>query len=115
MFTLPIFILLLVDLALLLRGLSKSAANGGARDRIALCALFFFSGMPALIYQIVWQRELFAIYGVNAESVAVVVSAFMLGLGLGSQLGGYLSARFPAHEILLFGAAELSIALFGLS
>ena len=43
--------------------------------------LFFLSGFPALIYQIVWQRTLFAIYGVNMESVTVVVSAFMLGLG----------------------------------
>src|SRR5438552_269739 len=46
--------------------------------------LFFFSGFPALIYQIVWQRSLFVIYGINIESVTIVVSAFMLGLGLGS-------------------------------
>ena len=47
-------------------------------------ALFFISGFPALLYQIVWQRSLFAIYGVNIESVTIVVTAFMLGLGLGS-------------------------------
>jgi len=47
-----------------------------------LCALFFFSGFPALIYQLTWQRELFRIFGVNSESVTVVVTAFMLGLGL---------------------------------
>lgn len=29
--------------------------------------LFFFSGLPALLYQIVWQRALFAFYGVNIE------------------------------------------------
>jgi len=39
-----------------------------------LYGLFFVSGFPALIYQIVWQRTLFAIYGVNMESVTVVVS-----------------------------------------
>ena len=61
------------------------------------------------------QRALFSIYGVNAESVAIVVSAFMLGLGLGSLAGGRLSARFPRHGILIFGLAELGIALFGLS
>ena len=27
--------------------------------------LFFCSGFPALIYQIVWQRALFAIYGLQ--------------------------------------------------
>src|SRR5579862_6413789 len=53
-----------------------------------LYGLFFLSGFPALIYQIVWQRTLFIIYGVNVESVTVVVTAFMLGLGLGSLVGG---------------------------
>jgi spermidine synthase len=71
--------------------------------------------MPALIYQIVWQRVLFSIYGVNSQSVVVVVSAFMLGLGLGSLLGGRLSARFPNHGTFLFACAELGVAVFGLA
>jgi spermidine synthase len=84
------------------------------RETIILSALFFCSGMPALVYQIVWQRALFEIYGVNAESVAVVVSAFMLGLGLGSLAGGWVSSRFPQHAIVIFGLAELGVAIFGL-
>lgn len=34
--------------------------------------LFFLSGFPALLYQIVWQRALFTIYGVNIESVTIM-------------------------------------------
>lgn len=80
-----------------------------------LYLLFFLSGFPALIYQIVWQRTLFAIYGVNMESVTVVVSAFMLGLGLGSLAGGRVS-RYPAAPLLLlFGGVELGIAVYGAS
>ena len=76
--------------------------------------LFFFSGFPALLYQIVWQRALFTIYGVNTESVTVIVTVFMLGLGLGSLAGGWLSKR-PAIPLLgVFGAIELGIAFFGL-
>src|SRR5947207_5455318 len=76
--------------------------------------LFFISGFPALIYQIVWERALFAIYGVNVESVTVVVTGFMLGLGFGSLLGGYLS-RLPRMPLLaLFGAAELGTAVYGI-
>ncbi|HXZ13827.1 MAG TPA: hypothetical protein VEG64_15690 [Candidatus Sulfotelmatobacter sp.] len=107
--------LLGIDLILFLAAIlyfDKSSRRG---ETILLSALFFCSGMPALVYQIVWQRVLFAIYGVNAESVAVVVSAFMLGLGLGSLAGGWLSARYPRHAIVIFGAAELGVALFGLS
>ena len=58
-----------------------------------LCILFFFSGFPALIYQLTWQRELFRIFGINSESVTIVVAAFMLGLGLGSLAGGWVSKR----------------------
>jgi spermidine synthase len=109
-----VLLLLLFDLLLFLTAIyfEKESQN---KDFLLLSGLFFFSGMPALIYQIIWQRALFAIYGVNAESVAVVVSAFMLGLGLGSLLGGWLSARFPRHGILLFGIAELCVAVFGLA
>ena len=78
-----------------------------------LYLLFFLSGFPALLYQIVWQRALFAIYGVNIESVTVVVSAFMLGLGLGSLAGGRLSERPGTPLLAVFGVFELGIAAFG--
>lgn len=79
-----------------------------------LYALFFISGFPALLYQVVWQRALFAIYGINVESVTVVVTAFMLGLGLGSLLGGWLSARRGVRRLAAFGVMELGIGAFGL-
>ena len=78
-----------------------------------LYALFFLSGFPALIYQIVWQRTLFAIYGVNIESVTIVVSAFMLGLGLGSLAGGKISKSSSVPLLLLFAAVEMGVAAFG--
>jgi predicted membrane-bound spermidine synthase len=76
--------------------------------------LFFCSGFPALIYQIVWQRALFGFYGVNVESVTIVVSAFMFGLGIGSLWGGALSRRSNLPLLRLFAAAEIGTAAFGL-
>ena len=78
-----------------------------------LCALFFFSGFPALIYQLTWQRSLFRIFGVNTESVTIVVTAFMLGLGLGSLAGGWISKRKNVKALWLLGAIELLTAAFG--
>jgi predicted membrane-bound spermidine synthase len=75
--------------------------------------LFFASGFPALVYQIVWQRALFTLYGVNIESVTMIVSVFMLGLGLGSLAGGWLSNHLRVHLLLMFGTIELSIGAFG--
>ncbi len=79
-----------------------------------LYLLFFISGFPALLYQVIWQRTLFSIFGVNIESVTVVVTAFMLGLGLGSMFGGWLSARSGIARLTVFGVVELGIAAFGL-
>ena len=75
--------------------------------------LFFVSGFPALLYQIVWQRALFTIYGTNVESVTIIVTVFMLGLGLGSLAGGRLSARAGLPLLRAFGLIELSIGAFG--
>lgn len=79
-----------------------------------LYAAFLLSGAAALIYQVVWQRSLFALYGVNVEAVTIVVSAFMLGLGLGSFLGGLLSKRPGAPLPAWFACIELGIGAFGL-
>jgi spermidine synthase len=80
-----------------------------------LCVLFFFSGFPALIYQLTWQRALFRIFGVNSESVTIVVSAFMLGLGLGSLAGGWISKRRRISLLPLLAAIELATATFGIA
>ncbi len=114
MVAVPVLALLLLDAGLLAFSLWKSEKSSNRSDMFLLSALFLCSGMPALIYQIVWQRTLFLIYGVNSQSVAVVVGIFMLGLGLGSLLGGRLSQRYPERGILLFACAELGVAVFGL-
>src|SRR5438045_8358027 len=96
------------------------ATYGKADSRVArpewtraLCVLFFLSGFPALIYQLTWQRALFRIFGVNIESVTIVVTAFMLGLGLGSLVGGWLSKRRDIPLLPLLAAIELLTAAFG--
>jgi len=78
---------------------------------LRLLLLFLLSGFAALLYQLVWQRSLFAIYGIDSASVTIVVTAFLLGLGFGSLLGGELSRRFP--PLPLFAGFELLIGAFG--
>ena len=110
----PVAAVLAIDFLLLLAVLFGGGSKNNRAQSALVAALFFCSGFPALIYQIVWQRALFAIYGVNVQSVAVVVSAFMLGLGIGSLIGGRLSEKFPQRGIFFFGICELAIAGFGL-
>src|SRR3982074_1249027 len=97
----------MISLDLTAAGTEASASERLARWTRMLCMLFFFSGFPALIYQLVWQRALFRIFGVNIESVTIVVTAFMLGLGLGSLVGGPLSKRRSIPLLPLLAALEL--------
>ncbi len=98
--------------------LTTKSSAGDRNERLThwtrvLCVLFFFSGFPALIYQLTWQRTLFRIFGVNIESVTIVVTAFMLGLGLGSLAGGWLSKRPGIPLLPLLAAIELLTGAFG--
>ncbi|KWV51689.1 hypothetical protein AS156_11305 [Bradyrhizobium macuxiense] len=58
---------------------------------------------------------MFRIFGVNTESVTIVVTAFMLGLGIGSPAGGWISRRRAMQPLLLLGGIELLTATFGLA
>src|SRR2546425_388879 len=80
----------------------------------AVGAAFFVSGISALVYQIAWQRILALHSGVGIYSIALIVAAFMAGLGAGSHLGGVLSARVRrASALRIFAVLELGIAAFG--
>jgi hypothetical protein len=78
-----------------------------------LAFLFLISGFAALIYQIVWERVLFAAFGVNIESITIVVALFMFGLGLGSMAGGLFVSRFPERAPIMFLICETLIGCFG--
>ncbi len=79
-----------------------------------LYGVFLVSGFAALVYQVVWQRGLFALYGVDIASTTTVVSAFMLGLGVGSWMGGRLAGNPKRSALLWFAGFELGIGAFGL-
>jgi len=78
-----------------------------------LVLLFLVSGVAALIYQVCWQRMLFESVGTDIDSVTIIVSTFMLGLGLGAILGGEIVDRYPARALELFALAEMATGIFG--
>lgn len=78
-----------------------------------LYLLFFLSGCAALIYQVMWQRMLFTIFGVDLESITIIVSVFMFGLGIGGWFGGWLADRFSKQLLILYILLEFCIAIFG--
>jgi len=93
-------------------GVTRPATIRG-RIKPVLFLLFFCSGFCSLLYQVVWVRMAFAHFGVITPVLSVVLSVFMLGLGLGSWLGGkwveWWSSRLKISSSYFYGAAELMI------
>jgi spermidine synthase len=106
--------LVVVQAALLLLRLDRPARERTLASDKYIAVLFMVSGFSALIYQVVWQRMLFTTFGINAESVTIIVSVFMAGLGIGSLAGGYIQSRMPERLLGMFLLIEIAIGVFGI-
>lgn len=78
-----------------------------------LAAIFFISGFSALIYQVCWQRLLFTGFGVDLTSVTIIISIFMVGLGMGAFYGGRMADKLKENTIFIFCLIEFLIGMFG--
>jgi spermidine synthase len=85
-------------------------------DRVrqtTLFGLFFLSGAAALIYQTAWHRLLGLFAGADTIAAALVVGAFLLGLGIGSLAAGLYADRLSRRAALIaFAICEVGIAAF---
>jgi predicted membrane-bound spermidine synthase len=78
-----------------------------------LTFVFFLSGLSSLLYQVAWQRLLTVYYGVGPISTTLIVTIFMLGLGLGALCGGALAERVKGR-VLTYTGVEFLLGCFGL-
>jgi spermidine synthase len=74
--------------------------------------LLFFSGTAALIYQVLWIRQLSLVVGVEIYSITIAISAFFAGLALGGVLLGRLADRWN-RPLLLYALLETGVAVAG--
>lgn len=80
---------------------------------------FLLSGFSGLLYQVVWLRLAFSQFGVITPVLSLVLSVFMLGLGIGSIIAGKLSDRLSAKprasNLVVYGAIEILIGLWAIA
>lgn len=60
------------------------------------------------------MRQLVLALGVTAEATSCILAVFLGGLALGAYLGGRIADRFPGQALLLYGLAEILVAVSGL-
>lgn len=72
--------------------------------------LIFISGLAALIYQVLWMKQLGLLFGNTSYSAGVTLAAFFGGLALGSWLWGRRSTtmRLPLRH---YAYLEIGIAV----
>jgi spermidine synthase len=82
-----------------------------SRAGFPLVAAGLFSGAAALVYQVLWTRQITLLLGHTVAAVSTVLATFMGGLALGSGLAGRLLPRTaPATWPRAYALLELGIA-----
>jgi len=77
---------------------------------LVMLFIIALSGFCALIYQVVWERVLEAMFGGDAVSSSVITGTFILGLGLGA----YLFRCNKNKSIVTYAKIEFLIGVIGI-
>lgn len=78
-----------------------------------ICLLFYFSGIAALTYEVLWVRHLGLIFGNTVYAAATVMMTYMFGLAVGAHYAGRLAKKIK-RPVRMFGILEILTALYAL-
>ncbi|MGH9349632.1 MAG: fused MFS/spermidine synthase [Vicinamibacterales bacterium] len=76
-------------------------------------SLLLLSGFAALVYQVLWMRDLAVVFGSSAHAAAIDLAVFFGGIAAGAGLYGRLAPRV-ANPLRLYGLLELGVAVSAL-
>lgn len=76
--------------------------------------LLCLSGAAALVYQVLWVKQLSLVVGVEVYAITAGISAFFAGLALGGLVFGRWADRLR-HPVRLYASLEVAVALLGVS
>jgi predicted membrane-bound spermidine synthase len=78
---------------------------------MVILLLFFFSGVTALIYEVIWSDYLTLLFGSTIQAQTVVLAVFMGGLALGNRLFGRFADQIR-RPLVIYGCLELAIGVY---
>ncbi|MFQ6573920.1 fused MFS/spermidine synthase [Pseudomonas sp. UM16] len=76
--------------------------------------LLCVSGAAALVYQVLWVKQLSLVVGVEVYAITAGISAFFAGLALGGLVFGRWADRLR-RPVRLYASLELAVAILGVS
>jgi spermidine synthase len=82
--------------------------------RIAIVACLVFSGLSALVYQVIWTRLLGFAFGTTTEAIGTVLAIFFGGMAIGNWLAARRLLRV-LQPLRVYAWLELGIGAFALA
>ncbi len=73
--------------------------------------MFFASGAAALVYQVLFAKELALVFGSTSTATFTVLATFLGGMAIGSLLGGLLAHRI-SRPLVAYAGVEVAIAVY---
>lgn len=92
---------------------SDAAVSGWSASALLAAAALFFSGLCALIYEVVWTRVLTLIIGSSTYAFTVMLATFLAGIALGSAVVSRISYSRD-RGISLLALCQALIGLFAI-
>ena len=88
---------------------SSLTKRGAVSVRTAIIGLIFFaSGVAALVYEVLWMRELGLLFGNSTQAAAATLAAFFAGIASGNAYWGKRSAKLD-RPLRAYGLLELGV------
>lgn len=84
-----------------------------SREHIMALTLVFLSGFAALVYQILWMKQIGILFGNTSHAAAATLTSFFAGIAAGSWVLGKRVSR-SANPMRLYAYLELGIAVTAL-
>jgi spermidine synthase len=75
--------------------------------------LVFLSGFCALIYQVLWMKQLGLLFGNTSHAAGVTLAAFFAGLAVGSWFWGKRAGQY-SNQLRIYVGLELGVAITAL-
>ncbi|HTG74316.1 MAG TPA: fused MFS/spermidine synthase [Terriglobia bacterium] len=80
---------------------SDEPAAKSLPDSGSVYATIALSGFTALSAEVIWTRLLSLLFGATVYTFSLILSVFLLGLGIGSSLGSYIARNTTRPRVVL--------------
>lgn len=89
---------------------STAETDEAAPESLRVYVTIGLSGMTALAAEVIWTRHLSLLFGATVYTFSLILSVFLLGLGIGSSLGSALARSIKTPRMAL-GHCQLLLCL----